>query len=282
MSGRVRGRRRQMGRAVDDSGAAREGGGDVLGRIERLLEGAVEGTTRGLFRVRIQPVELAKAAARAMEEQQVIGPDGPEVANHYRIRLHPEDFAQFAPYRASLVAKIERYVDQYARDRALRPVAPWRIELVEDPGARKRRVAVDALMEDVDDPAGGPGLSDLPLEGTVAMPSAAPPTAAPRGGGRGQIEASIVLEDGRLLPLDKDLTSVGRALDNDVVIADSRVSRYHVQLVRDARGLVLRDLGSTNGTSVAGRKVAELRLADGDRVSLGGYVVAVRLTEPRR
>lgn len=247
----------------------------MLGRIERLLETAVEGTTRGLFRVRLQPVELAKAATRAMDEQMVIGPDGPEVANAYRIRLHPEDFAQFASFRASLEAKITRYLDTYARDRGLRPVAAWHVVLAADDSVPRRRARVDAEMLDPDVPPGH--AADARPDGTLAMPAVLPPR--PASPADGPVEAGIRLEDGRELRLDRDATTLGRALDNDVVIADSRVSRHHVQLVLDRRGLVARDMGSTNGTSVAGRKGAEHRLADGDELSLGGYKVRVRLAE---
>ena len=244
----------------------------MLGRIERLLENAVEGTTRGLFRVRLQPVELAKAATHAMDANMVIGPDGPEVANAYRIRLHPEDFARFASFRTSLEAKIVQYLETYARDRGLQPVAPWQVELAADDAVPRRRVRVDAALLDPDlpEPAG-----DVVPDGTVAMPSVLAPS--PPRSATGRLDASIRLEDGRELRLERDATTLGRALDNDVVIADSRVSRHHVQLVLDRRGLVARDMGSTNGTSVAGRKGAEHHLADGDELSLGGYKVRIQL-----
>ena len=61
------------------------------------------------------------------------------------------------------------------------------------------------------------------------------------------------------------------------MIQDTRVSRYHAQIVRDGHGPLVRDLGSTNGTAVAGRVVAEDRLADGDTLSLGGYQIGVRI-----
>jgi pSer/pThr/pTyr-binding forkhead associated (FHA) protein len=73
---------------------------------------------------------------------------------------------------------------------------------------------------------------------------------------------------------------IGRALDNEVVIADSRVSRYHAQIDRDDYGPIVRDLGSTNGMSVSGRTVAEDRLGDGDLLLLGGYRIEVRLRAP--
>ena len=44
----------------------------MLARFERLMEQAVEGSLRRVFPTAPQPVQLAKAAARAMEQAQVI------------------------------------------------------------------------------------------------------------------------------------------------------------------------------------------------------------------
>ena len=244
---------------------------DLLGRIERLLEDAVEGTSRRLFRAELQPVELAKAASRAMQEREVIGPDGPEVPNRYRIRMNPGDFARFAPYRHSLEGKIVAYLDRFAADRGLQPVADWQVELVSDQSVKTRAIAIDAEMTDPPGVAGGPGVTDGPaepdrwLDGTVAVDRVAAPA-----------RATLVAADGREFRLSDRPTTIGRALDNDVVIADARVSRYHAQVRRGDGGYVVRDLGSTNGTTVAGRRVAEHRLAHGDEISLGGYLLSVR------
>ena len=243
---------------------------NLLSRFERALEDAFEGTSRRLFRARVQPVQLAKAATRAMEEHQVVGFEGPEVPNDYLILLHPVDFAHFAPYRQSLQAKIEAYLAQFAADRGLRPVAPWRVTLDEDPSVKQRSVAVDARMSDVDDDGRGapePASANT-VEPTMVIPrrSAGAPNRAP----------CLHTEDGRRFALQADVTSLGRALDNEIVISDSRVSRYHAEIRRDGDGHLLRDLGSTNGTAVAGKRITEHRIAPGDDVSLGGYLVYVR------
>ncbi len=247
---------------------------NLLGRIERLLEDAVEGTSRRLFRAQLQPVELAKAATRVMQSHQVVGPEGPEVPNWYRIRVHPTDFETFAPYRISLQLKLERYVQQFAEDRGLRPVAGWRVELASDELVRPRAVLVDAWMADVDESSGvtqsatgstGPG---HPHSRSSTSGSAMPPAAA----------ATIVTEDGRELTLAGEQTSFGRALDNDVVIGDSRVSRYHAQVRRVGADYVVRDLGSTNGTAVAGKAITEQGLREGDEISLGGFKIVLRFS----
>lgn len=64
-------------------------------------------------------------------------------------------------------------------------------------------------------------------------------------------------------------TTIGRALDNQLVIADSSVSLHHAELLASVRGFLIRDLGSANGTQVNGKKVGECSLYLGDEIVLG-------------
>ena len=71
--------------------------------------------------------------------------------------------------------------------------------------------------------------------------------------------------------------TIGRSLDNEVVLADIAVSRKHT-LVCEENGLfVLRDLGSGNGTLVNGQKVHTYHLKDGDQIELGNTLMRFRL-----
>lgn len=63
--------------------------------------------------------------------------------------------------------------------------------------------------------------------------------------------------------------SVGRSPDNVMHLDDLQVSRKHAIIERDGRGVILRDLGSGNGTFVAGRRVLEYKLAPGDIIKIG-------------
>lgn len=77
----------------------------------------------------------------------------------------------------------------------------------------------------------------------------------------------------RLLALDwsgaDDELLVGRHRDCDVVLTDPTVSRRHARLRFRDGNWVLRDLDSTNGTTVNGRPVVRCRLLPGDRLTLG-------------
>ena len=70
-------------------------------------------------------------------------------------------------------------------------------------------------------------------------------------------------------PLDRPVTEIGRWDDNDVVIDDRWVSRYHAQVRREGDAYVVQDLGSKNGTLVNGRRIAgPLNLSDGDEIQV--------------
>ncbi len=69
--------------------------------------------------------------------------------------------------------------------------------------------------------------------------------------------------------LAKQVTSIGRWDDNDVVIDDRWVSRYHAQLRREGEHYRLHDLDSKNGTFVNGQRIAApTLLADGDEIQV--------------
>jgi adenylate cyclase len=64
-------------------------------------------------------------------------------------------------------------------------------------------------------------------------------------------------------------TSLGRHPNNTLRLVDREVSKEHASIERVGNTFLLRDLNSSNGTFVNGRKVRELRLRDGDEISLG-------------
>jgi SARP family transcriptional regulator, regulator of embCAB operon len=67
-------------------------------------------------------------------------------------------------------------------------------------------------------------------------------------------------------------TRIGRRPENDIVLDDDDVSRYHAVVIDTGTGFVLSDLRSTNGVTVAGRRIrGSATLADGDRIRIGNH-----------
>jgi len=80
--------------------------------------------------------------------------------------------------------------------------------------------------------------------------------------------------------LEKETVTLGRAADNDIVLANPAVSRHHARLTATPEGTLLEDLGSTYGTTVGEEKVTRRVLRSGDLISLAG--VRLRFESPRR
>ena len=68
--------------------------------------------------------------------------------------------------------------------------------------------------------------------------------------------------------------TMGRGLDNDLRINDPRVSRHHCVVENGRLGFVIRDLDSSNGTFVNGRRITKTSLFDGDKILLGDTTLA--------
>lgn len=62
---------------------------------------------------------------------------------------------------------------------------------------------------------------------------------------------------------------IGRIKGCDLVLSDPSVSRKHVELIVSENGVLLRDLGSGNGTKVNGERATEQRLEHEDVIALG-------------
>ena len=86
---------------------------------------------------------------------------------------------------------------------------------------------------------------------------------------------SLVRPDGEAIPLF-DGMRIGRNDDNDVVLADGRISRHHARIVSDGDGFAIEDLDSSNGTFVDGKAVRKTRLHPGASVVLGETVIEIR------
>jgi DNA-binding winged helix-turn-helix (wHTH) protein len=80
------------------------------------------------------------------------------------------------------------------------------------------------------------------------------------------------------VPLTEGANVIGRGTDTSISIDAPGVSRHHARIVIRGTEAMIEDLGSKNGTYVAGERVtAPRRLADGDQIRLGSVVVRFRI-----
>jgi hypothetical protein len=115
-------------------------------------------------------------------------------------------------------------------------------------------------------------------ETTLTLPPGELPDAEPDVRGPALVVRAGGGRAGEAFAVDAGRTVVGRSPDCDVFLDDVTVSRRHAEIVRDGDRLVIRDLGSLNGTFVNRRRIDEAELEDDDEVQIGKY----RMTFLRR
>jgi hypothetical protein len=160
--------------------------------------------------------------------------------NHFQVALSAADLANFESYVQALTRELAESVREYAREEGYGFVGPVHVELVHDDSLVTGEFLVASQM----------------LE-------------APGGAAVG----SLVLPDGKRIPVSEDPVTIGRLPECDVVLSDPNVSRRHAEVRRRGNDFVVVDLGSTNGTRVNGAGVRERRLNDGDDIGLGSTVI---------
>jgi pSer/pThr/pTyr-binding forkhead associated (FHA) protein len=87
----------------------------------------------------------------------------------------------------------------------------------------------------------------------------------------------VPLEGGKVIDIVKDMTLVGRKEDCDLRLDHKSISKMHCVLVKTDGVLLLRDLGSTNGTRVNGQRVRRAILLPDDQLTIASYKFRVRL-----
>ena len=85
-----------------------------------------------------------------------------------------------------------------------------------------------------------------------------------------------------IVPLVRDLITVGRQDGNTIRLTERNVSRRHARFTRDDAGNYrIEDLGSYNGITLNGVKLEQAaEIKDGDRLGIGDYVIALRAEVP--
>ena len=102
-----------------------------------------------------------------------------------------------------------------------------------------------------------------PAPDPVPAPPVEPPVAPPAAA------SWTLIWPGGAVPIGDKALVIGRSKDCDVPLADGNVSRRHAELGRSEEGFVLRDLDSTNGTMVNGRRIRSATIGAGDEITIG-------------
>lgn len=278
----------------------------VLQSFERRLEGIVTGTFARIFRSAVQPVEIASALQRELDNSaQVLSREASLVPNDFVIELSPSDHDRLAPYSGKLGDELSEVVNRYARAESYAFTGPVAVSLERTGNLttgrfRVRSSAVAAVTPHGRQHPGGRPAAQPPAPQPLAPPPASsqqvsPPAEespseeaqAPPAPARAAAASPVpFLEvNGARHELNPPGLVLGRGVEADLRITDPGVSRRHVEVRVERRpdgttAVTVHDLGSTNGTVVNGKRIDQVRVGDGAQILLGNTVLVVHQPDP--
>jgi hypothetical protein len=180
-----------------------------------------------------------------METEAAVGVSQTYAPDDYVVTLHPDDKARYTGLEDVLEQELSHYLVEAAHERGLVLQGRPRVHIETDAAAKQGEPRVQARFSD-------------PTDQTTLLPE------------EGILTVHLRMSDSSLVDVPQLPWRIGRALDNDTILEDRLVSRYHATL-RLMRGrLCVEDLSSTHGTRLNGERVTVAFLEPGDRLSLGG------------
>lgn len=243
----------------------------AIRRFEATLRQLLEERLGQLLGARTQPVDLARRLAEHMEDQRTVGAGRVYVPNNFRVYLAPETLSRFASFESGLEEELAGHLASRAREAELHFVGRVRVTLLADPGLRTDRMRVESDLVD----RRGVVLGESGQH-TQAMPL---PDASTSAVADRSLE--LVLGQRRIALSGLEQLSIGRALDNGLILDAASVSRHHARLSRRGENWSVEDLGSTHGTFVNSHRVTTSVLRGGDRLQLGEQVLHLEAVDAR-
>jgi hypothetical protein len=229
------------------------------GSLEKTVEGAVDGFFSRIFRGEVKPLHIGRRLIHLIDGERGIDANGRRVVpNTYVVELSAADREGFAreELEMSLLQELTVAVREYIAQEGYVVEGKPRVSLRTEPDLRKGRFRVEARHTRQE-----PSIAALPPLPKVAVTT-------PPGGERPP--SVLTLPGGQRVELRDGEYVIGRHLQSDIVIDDSNVSRRHARLVCARGGVLINDMGSTNGTKINGVLVSgDQLLQHGDVVNLG-------------
>jgi hypothetical protein len=235
-----------------------------LQRFENKLEQMISGVFARTFRSAVQPVEIASALNREVDNSaQILSRDRRLVPNNFHVELSGSDHQRLEGLGPQLNRELTEMLREHAAQQSYVFTGPVNItlETSDDLTTGRFRVRSKAVAKS-------------------SMAAGDPTDTQVR-------RATATLEvNGEQLPLSPPGIVIGRGNDADLRIDDPGVSRKHIEIrVEEAQDfggpprITVLDLGSTNGVLVNGKRVERASLADGATIKIGNTTMSLHLKQ---
>jgi hypothetical protein len=259
-----------------------------LTAVERFFERLFERPAARLFQARLEPTQIQRSLERAMEAERTTKAHRAYVPSAFRVLVSASDLAALDGDRAALGLRLSEALRVYARAHGYVLLARPRVEIESSRTVRQGDIRVFVEPVAITPEGGGQPVGNgsatanpgSPATGHApdldAMSQATAVFAAPKANTpRAVLALRTPNRPVARVPVKPGTIRIGRSLDNDVVLADDRVSRHHGQISVRLGMLVYTDLGSTNGSFLNSSAVTEIALGPGDVLQLGSSTITI-------
>jgi hypothetical protein len=217
----------------------------ALRSMEGQIEEFVEGLMARAFGSGLQPVEIGRRLRRVAVRDRRVNVKGVAIAaNRFVIELSQADHDRILGQGSTITRDLIDEVRGAATREGLSFSGPVAVELTASPTRRAGTFSISGVFDD----------TPAPLQA-----------------------AALQLSDGRQVEISAAGVRIGRHHENDLVIDESNVSRFHAQVLPGDQGWRLVDNNSTNGTRVDGVACTVCDLSDGDIITIGAATIVFRL-----
>jgi len=188
-------------------------------------------------------VEIASALRSELDKKAaVVSRDRILAPNTFTVRLAPADEEKMAALGDALGEELDTLVQRHAKAQGYSFAGPVSITVQPDDQLSTGTLRVDSST----------------AQGKIAW--------------RGMLDV-----EGKRHPLVKSRTVIGRGSDADITIHDAGTSRKHVEILWDGERAMVRDMKSTNGTTLNGSKVVEAALPPDSTITIGRTDIVFRV-----
>lgn len=206
-----------------------------LDNFEKGLERVVNGAFTKTFKSELQPVEISGHIRAEMDSKaSILSRDRILAPNTFTVSLSVPDFKRMQVLGDSLITELTDLATKHAKKQGFQFGAALAIKLIEDSSLNLGQVSVRSNTQNH------------------------------------EIEWMPTLEvNGQRYLLKVGQTSVGRDASAEIQVQDNGLSRQHFAIIWDGRNAAAKDLGSTNGTFIGGRRITEVAIGTDTQIQAG-------------
>ena len=205
-------------------------------KLEQACASFIEQAFAKSFPSDVEPAQIARKLVATMEARTRAGDTGQEAPGEYVVLVSRPDYERLTADRAYLERAWADLVREMAARVGVTLQGEARVVMAVDDDLPKGAVTIEA--------GGEHQTTRYALQTIKGLPP----------GGYYELNGTV---------------RVGRSDESDVALSDPSVSRAHAIIETEGDSPSVRDLGSTNGTFVNGRRVKREALRDGDDVRFG-------------